>query len=102
MREIRDELRQIKEYSERQDYRLLQIDSIKTAISDAAKDVTNSLDSLEKELALTLAPLSHLAKMLQQDQDLAKDLTKLIDESVFQLGRKLDDISKTLDDLTAR
>ncbi len=102
MRESRDELRQIKEYSVRQDHRLLQIDSIKTAISDAAKDVTNSLDSLEKELALTLAPLSHLARMLQQDQHSAKDMTKLIDESVFQLGRKLDDISKTLDDLTAR
>lgn len=40
--------------------------------------------------------------MLQQDQDLAKDMTKLMDESVFQLGRKLDDISKTLDDFTSR
>ncbi len=98
MRDIRDELRQIREYSERQHYQLIQIDSIKTSISDAAKDVIYSLDSLEKELVAKLAPLSHLAKMLQQDQDLGKEMTKLIDESVFQLGRKLDDISKTLDE----
>ncbi|MGH7258101.1 MAG: hypothetical protein ACREIM_06965 [Nitrospiraceae bacterium] len=98
MQDIRDELRQIREYSERHDYRLIQIDSIKTAISDAAKDVTYSLDSLEKELAAKLAPLSHLAKILEHDQDLGKELTKLIDESTFQLGKKLDGISRALDE----
>lgn len=102
IQDIRDELRQVREYSERQHYRLIQIDSIKAAIADAAKDITHSIDFLGKELVANLAPLAQLARMLQQDQDLAKDMAKLIDDSAFQLGKKLDDISKTLDDLNCR
>lgn len=98
MQDIRDELRQIRKFSEHQHYQLIQIDSIKATISDAAKDVTSSIDFLQKELIAKLEPLSQLAKILQQDQYLAKDMATLIEDSVLQLGRKLDDISKTLDE----
>lgn len=96
MRDIREELRQIRKYSERQYYQIAEIDSLRTSVADAAKDVTCSIDSLKKELAAKLAPLSYLPKILEHDQDLGKELTKLIDESTFRLAKTLDNISKSL------